>query len=147
LKQSHGKITTFHLSSGQVKRIDVLEGTATINRSGFLRDAATYALYKILIEEKTDYLSDIGMHSTEDTYSVTIYLTNTQIKAIKGLVQLGISQNRSEFLRDAVVRFLQQTERFVSVVNSMDKGQFKPKLIPRGKTIDMRRVRWPKEQQ
>ncbi len=87
------------------------------------------------------------MHGSEGTYSVTIYLTRIQVEAIDSLVHLGLSPNRSEFLRDAVVMFLQQTEKFVREVNSMSDGHYKPKLIPRGKAVDMRRVRWPKDQQ
>jgi Arc/MetJ-type ribon-helix-helix transcriptional regulator len=141
---NNGKIIAFNVGRRQLNRIDALvSDRVTINRSNFLRDAVTRALYKILIE-KEEYLAKVGLSEADENYIVTIYLTPIQVEAIDALVHAGASPSRSEFLRDSFGVFLRQTEKFVAEVKKMKVAPARPRYVP-GKVIDMRSVRWQRE--
>jgi Arc/MetJ-type ribon-helix-helix transcriptional regulator len=142
---NNGKIITCNIGRGQVKRIDALvTDRVAINRSNFLRDAVTRALYRILVE-MVEYLAKMGgSNVTGESYIVTVNLTPVQVEAIDALVNAGTSPSRSDFLRDSAVVFLQQTERFVAEVKRMKAAPARPQRVP-GDVIDMRTVRWQKE--
>lgn len=139
--RQRGKVITCNIGRKYVNKIDALiNDRAVINRSSFMRDAVTYALYKILVAGDTKYLEGLEEAVSGSTYLVTINLTPLQVDAIDALVP-NMSRSRSSFIRDALVLFTRQTEKFLATVKALKATPPEPKRQP-GKTIDMRRVRW-----
>lgn len=146
-KKIQGKIVTCNIGRKFVSKIDaMIEKHVTLNRSSFMRDAITQALYKILVEGQTKYLDALEENPiTSNSYIVTLNLTPVQVEAIDLYIQAPASstiRSRSDFLRYALVMFMRETDKFLLVVRGMTVAAVESRKVTPRKVIDMRRVPW-----